>query len=270
MLIRIAVPDLGQVPLAATRALVAALTLLPLMLLQGLWPEFRRHWRHLLIIGLISTALPFSFMSLSTQHTSAAFGSILNALTPIFSALIAWLWLREGLTVAALIGIVLSFAGVVVMMLDRETLSTAIPFWPIMAGLAAALFYGVTGNYTRRYAQHFPVLLVAAGSQLFSALFLLPVAWALWPTTPVSTVSWLAVVILGVLCTGVAYILFFNLLGKVGVARTVIVTYLVPVFAMAWGYAVLGEQVTLKMLAGATCILAGIGLTTYRHKANKA
>jgi drug/metabolite transporter (DMT)-like permease len=68
------------------------------------------------------------------------------------------------------------------------------------------------------------------------------------------------------LCTGVAYILYFGLLETVGVARTVIVTYLVPVFAMLWGYLVLDEGVTLKMLAGAACILAGIGLTTYRPK----
>ena len=92
----------------------------------------------------------------------------------------------------------------------------------------------------------------------------------MWPTEPVPASSWLYAVILGVLCTGVAYILYFGLLETVGVARTVIVTYLVPVFAMVWGYIILDESVTVKMLAGALCILAGIGLTTYKPSQQKS
>lgn len=266
MFIRLAVPHFGAVPLSGTRSLIAALTLTPLMLMKGQWPAFRAAWKHLLVIGLISTALPFSFLSLSTQYTSAGFASILNALTPIFSALVAWLWLRESMTPAIVLGILLGFGGVLVMVFDRDTISASFALLPILAGLAGTFLYGLTGNYSRRYMTGVPVLTISAGSQIFSALLLLPVALAQWPAEPIPLASWLYTGVLGVLCTGVAYILYFGLLETVGVARTVIVTYLVPVFAMLWGFTILGESVTLKMLAGAACILCGIGLITYRPK----
>jgi drug/metabolite transporter (DMT)-like permease len=266
LFIRLAVPHFGPVPLSGTRSLIAALTLTPLMLLKGQWPAFRQAWKHLLVIGLISTALPFSFLSISTQYTSAGFASILNALTPIFSALVAWLWLKEYLTPAVVVGILLGFGGVFVMVFDRETISSSFPLLPILAGLAGTFLYGLTGNYSRRYMVAVPVVTIAAGSQIFSTLLLLPVAILQWPAEAIPAQSWMYAVILGVVCTGVAYILYFGLLETVGVARTVIVTYLVPVFAMSWGYLFLGENATLQMLAGAACILCGIGLTTYRPK----
>lgn len=266
LFIRMAVPDFGPVPLSAMRSLVAALILMPLMLLKGLWPVFRRNWGHLLVIGLISTALPFSFLSISTQYTSAGFASILNALTPIFSALVAWLWLKEHLSIATVIGILLGFAGVLVMVFDRETISSSFVLLPILAGLAGTFLYGLTGNYSRRFAAGVPVLVIAAGSQLFSSLSLLPVAALLWPEAAIPAASWVYAFILGVLCTAIAHILYFGLLEQVGVARTVIVTYLIPVFAMFWGFMLLDEAVTVKMVAGALCILTGIGLTTYRPK----
>ncbi|HEY0962844.1 MAG TPA: DMT family transporter [Pseudomonadales bacterium] len=270
MFIRLAVPQFGAVPLSGTRSLIAALTLTPLMLMKGQWPAFRDAWKHLLVIGLISTALPFSFLSISTQYTSAGFASILNALTPIFSALVAWLWLKEALTPAVVIGILLGFSGVFVMAFDRETISAGFPLLPVLAGVAGTLLYGLTGNYSRRFMTGVPVLTISAGSQIFSALLLMPIAIVQWPDAPIPASSWLYAGVLGVVCTGVAYILYFGLLESVGVARTVIVTYLVPVFAMLWGYAILGETATLQMLAGAACILCGIGLTTYRPKPKPA
>ncbi|MEY4640496.1 MAG: hypothetical protein RLZZ227_490 [Pseudomonadota bacterium] len=264
--IRMAVPHFGAVPLSGTRSLIAALTLTPLMLMKGQWPAFRDNWKHLLVLGLISTALPFSFLAISTQYTSAGFASILNSLTPLFSALVAWLWLKEYLTPAVVIGILLGFGGVLVMVFDRETISSSFALLPVLAGLAGTFLYGLTGNYSRRFMTGVPVLTLSAGSQIFSALLLLPVALLQWPGTAIPLSSWFYAAVLGVLCTGVAYIIFFGLLETIGVARTVIVTYLVPVFAMTWGYLILGEGVTLKMLAGAALILAGIGLTTYKPK----
>jgi drug/metabolite transporter (DMT)-like permease len=264
--IRMAVPHFGPVPLSGTRSLVAALTLTPLMLMKDQWPAFIRNWKHLLVIGLISTALPVSCLAISTQYTSAGFASILNALTPLFSALIAWLWLKEYLTPAVVVGILLGFGGVLVMVFDRETISASFALLPILAGLVGTFLYGLTGNYSRRYMVGVPVLTICAGSQIFSALLLAPVALLLWPAEPIPLSSWLLACALGVLCTAVAYIIFFGLLETIGVARTVIVTYLVPVFAMLWGYMILGESVTVKMLAGAALILTGIGLTTYKPK----
>jgi drug/metabolite transporter (DMT)-like permease len=267
LLIRLAVPYFGPVPLSAIRSSIAALVLTPIVLAKGELHIFRRYWPHLFVIGLTSTALPFALFGLATELTSVGFASILNSLTPIFSVLVAWLWLKEGLTPAMVIGIVLGFAGAFVMVFDRDTIASGFVLLPVLAGLAGSFLYGLTGNYSRRFAKGVPVSVIAAGSQVFSMATLMPVALMQWPDAPIPGSAWLYVLVLGLLCTAIAHLMYFNLLGKVGVARTVIVTYLIPVFAMLWGFLILGEGVTLKMLAGAACILSGIGLITYKPKA---
>lgn len=266
LFMRMTVPYFGPVPLSATRSVIAALTLMPLLILGGHLPELRKHWMHIMVIGLISTALPATGLAISTQYTSAGFASILNALTPIFSALIAWLWLKEYLSPAMVIGILLGFGGVMVMVFDRETISSSFLLLPVLAGLLATFLYGLTGNYSRRFTPQVPTLAIVAGCQLFSALFLVPIAAFLWPATAIPASSWFYAVVLGVFCTGVAFMLYFHLMATVGVARTVVATYLVPMFAMLWGKLFLDEAVTPKMLVGAVCIMAGIALTTLKPR----
>lgn len=262
MFARLSVHEFGALPLTALRSGIAALTLLPVLVFSDQWPTLARHWRHILVIGLISTALPFTFITLTTQLTSAGFASILNSLTPIFSALVAWLWLKEYLTIPAIAGIGLGFAGVLAMMTDTRTIESGFLLLPILTGLAATFLYGLTGNYSRRFLKGVPAIPIAAGCQLFAAIALLPGALLTWPDNPISGMGWISAGVLGVVCTALAFILYFHLLAEVGVARAVIVTYLVPVFAMLWGSIFLGEAVTLEMLLGALCILTGIGLTT--------
>jgi drug/metabolite transporter (DMT)-like permease len=262
LFIRMAVGDFGAIPLTATRSAIAALTLTPLMLWSGKGHLFLKYWTHLLVLSLISTALPFVFLSISTQYTSAGFASILNALTPIFSAIIAWLWLKEYLSMPAMIGIASSFAGVLVMVLDKDTIDASFALLPILAGLAATFMYGLTGNYSRKLLPGLSPLVVSAGCQIFSALCLAPFAYLQWPSEPIPARGWILASVLGIVCTGAAFIIYFHLLEKIGVARTVVVTYLSPVFAMVWGYLFLEEVITLKMFIGAICIMIGIGLTT--------
>jgi len=262
LFIKMSVGYFGAVPLSASRSMIAALTLFPLLLIRRRLPEFVRVWKHLMLLGLISTAIPFSLITLSTQYTSAGFASILNALTPLFSAMLAWLWLKEELGRAAIVGIVLGFIGVMVMVLDRETISSSLPILPILAGLGATFFYGLTGNYSRRFLRGVSSLTISSGCQIFSALFMMPFALFFWPDNPIPWDGWVLSATLGILCTGVAFILYFYLLEHVGVARTVVVTYLVPVFAMLWGFLILNEAITVKMAIGAALIMTGIGLTT--------
>ena len=107
-----------------------------------------------------------------------------------------------------------------------------------------------------------PSIVLATGCQVFAALFMIPPALFLWPDAPISTAGWINATILGLLCTGLAFILYFHLLENIGVARTVIVTYLIPVFGMLWGFIFLDETITHSMLGGAALILSGIALTT--------
>lgn len=262
MFARISVTEFGAIPLNAVRSVIAALTLTPLMFIYGQWQAFRDHWPHFIVLGLISTALPFTLLTISTQFSTAGFASILNALTPILSAAIAWAWLKEHLSRAAVIGIGLSFVGVVFMISDTQSISAEFFLLPVLAGFGAALFYAITGNYARKFAAQVPPIAQSAGCQIFSAIFMVPPAFFLWPEQSISTQGWINAAVLGLMCTSLAFILYFYLLQHIGVAKTVIVTYLIPVFGMLWGYLFLDEVITLNMFTSAGLILTGVALTT--------
>jgi len=262
LFVRIAVPEFGALPLSGIRSLVAAFTLVPIMLFKGQGRDFLKYWPHFIVMGLISTALPFTLINYTTQYTSAGFSSILNAMTPMLSTLVAWSWLKESLTLAAVIGIILGFLGVIVMVFDDSSISSNVTFLPILAGVGAAFFYGMTGNYSRKFLTHLPAITLATACQIFSALSLLPFCIYLWPAGEITTTSWICAVILGIFCTSLPFILYFYLLEHVGVAKTVIVTYLIPVFATLSGVLFLSESISLKMATGAGFILTGIALTT--------
>lgn len=270
MFTRIAVDDFGAIQLTTVRSLVASVTLLPLVFIGGHWSVFKKYWLHLVVVALISTALPFSFMTITTQYTSAGFAAILNALTPIFTAIIAWLWMKEYLSIPAIIGIGLSLLGVMVMIMDTQSISADIVFIPVLCGLIAAALYGLTGNYSAKFLVDVPAIAIAGGCQCFSALILLPISFVIWPDDPISTSSWISAITLGILCTSIGYVLFFQLIAKVGATKTMIVTYLIPVFAIVWGMIFLDESITTKMLIGAAFILTGITLTSGILKKNKS
>jgi drug/metabolite transporter (DMT)-like permease len=262
MFARISVSEFGVLPLSAARSAIAALTLYAIMVMSGKAGQFWRHWKHFCVLGLISTGLPFTFITLSTQYSTAGFASILNALTPIMSAGVAWVWLREKLTLTMVTGICLSFIGVIFMITDTQSVSSELIFLPVLFGLLSSFFYGLTGNYSRKFMTGVPSIVLATGCQVFAALFMVPPALFLWPDTAISTAGWINATILGLLCTGLAFILYFHLLENIGVARTVIVTYLIPVFGMLWGFIFLDETITHSMIGGASLILSGIALTT--------
>jgi drug/metabolite transporter (DMT)-like permease len=132
----------------------------------------------------------------------------------------------------------------------------------VAASLGATVSYGIAASYTKRRTGGVDPLALAAGSQLAAAALLAPAAALLWPAAPPSARAWFAVVLLGVLCTAVAYVLYFRLIRSIGPARAITVTFLVPPFAVAWGALLLGESLTPRAIAGAAVVLAGTALAT--------
>lgn len=262
LFMRLATPDFGPVALVELRTLVAALFLLPILFAMHkahyLWPNVGR----LFIVGVSGTAIPFSLLSYATLYVTAGYASILNAATPIFSALIAWLWVREQLTLSALGGLIVGFLGVVVMSFDKQSVTAEISIIPVLAAVTATLCYGFSVNFTRHKLNHIHPLALACGSQIAASLSLIPFTLLLWPEVWPSTVAWGSGIVLGVLCTGVAFILYFRLIANVGVSRTVVVTYLIPFFGVIWGMMFIDEKVSLLMILGAGLILGGVTLTT--------
>jgi drug/metabolite transporter (DMT)-like permease len=167
------------------------------------------------------------------------------------------LWLREPTEASRLAGLGLGFAGVVLLARDAGSSGTAVA---VGLCLVASLLYGFSACFTRRYLAAASPLAVAAGSQLSAMLALAaPSAWV-WPTASPPWAAWMAVLALALLCTGVAYVLYFRLIARIGPARAITVTFLVPAFAMLWAGLVLGEAVSPSMLAVCALILLGTGL----------
>lgn len=262
MFMRVAAPDFGPVPLAAMRVIGASLFLLPLLMLRGHMIELKRHWRSLLLVGLINSALPFICYSYAALSLTAGLSSIFNASTPLFGAAIAWLWLGDRLTPARVMGLAIGFGGVVWMAWDQASFKPGGSGWAVVACLAAPLLYGLSASYTKRFLIGVPSLAVAAGSLLAAGLLLCVPAVVWWPAVAPSAGAWGAALVLAFACTAVAYVLFFRLISNVGPARTISVTFLIPVFAVLFGRVFLGELLTTQMIGGCAVILIGTGFAT--------
>jgi len=263
LFMRMGAAEFGPVALAAVRVWGATLFLLPLLALRGQTGALRTHWRPIFIVGITNSALPFLCFSYAALSITAGLSSIFNASTPLFGALIAWLWLKDRLTPSRTLGLAIGFLGVLWLAWDKASFKPgASSGWAVLACLAATLLYGFSGSFTKRFLTGVPPLAVATGSQLSSALLLAVPAVLWWPSAMPSVTAWSAAALLAVGCTGVAYILFFRLIAHIGPANALSVTFLIPVFAVLWGWMFLHEGLTAQMLVGCAVILLGTSLTT--------
>jgi drug/metabolite transporter (DMT)-like permease len=202
----------------------------------------------------------------AASHITAGLASVFNATTPLWGAAIAWLWLKDQPNGSRLLGLALGFCGVFWLVFD--TTGLAGPSAPVgqasavWACLAATLCYGFSANFTKRYLSQVPPLAAAAGSQLSACAFLLVPGFLMWPSQTPGLLPWMAMVVLGLVCTGLAYLLYFRLIAHVGPAKTVSVTFLIPVFAVLWGAVFLNEPVSLDMIVACAVIVAGTALST--------
>lgn len=263
LFMRIAVPAFGPVALVEVRVVIAALFLAALLAAHGQLSMLRRHAGPLLLLGTIASALPFVLLSYATLHVTAGFAAILNATTPMWTALIGWAWLRNPVRPMQWVGLAAGLVGVGVLVGGADGIgagASSATVLAVAAGLVATASYGLAGNYTRRALAEVSPRVIAAGSTLGASIVLLPLAALTWPTQPPEPVAWLSAAILGVACTALAYLLYFRLLTRVGAVRASAVTFLIPLFATFWGALFLGEGVTLRMLVGGAVILAGTGL----------
>ena len=265
LFMRLGAQEFGALPTAGVRVAIAALFLLPLLLWRGLGPQLAAHWKKVFFMGLFNSALPFACFCYALLSISTGLSSILNATVPLFGALVAWVWLKDRPHGSRVLGLLLGFAGVALLAWDKASfkpdangLSSA---WAIMACLLGCLSYGISASFTKRHLGGLPSLVTATGSQLGASLGLALPTWWLWPQHMPGSSAWLAVLVLGVLCTGVAYVLFFWLIENVGPARSLTVTFVVPVFAVIYGAVFLQEAISLWMLLCAAIIVCGTALS---------
>ena len=265
LFMRLGASQFGPLPTAGLRVALATVFLWPILLHQGQWPALRKHWRPVLLSGVVNSAIPFALYSWAVLHITTGLASILNATVPLFGALVAWIWLGDRINRLRWLGLAIGFVGVALLASRAPggaSFKSGMAPWAIAACLAATVCYAIAASFTRRFLTGVPPLATATGSQLGAALGLaLPMLW-LWPATTPGWQAWAAIGAMAVLCTGIAYILYFRLIAHAGPSRALAVTFLAPVFAVGYGSVFLGEPVTLWMALCAGIIVLGVMLST--------
>jgi drug/metabolite transporter (DMT)-like permease len=262
LFMRMAAPEFGVIPLIALRVGIAALLLLPVLRNVDARSQFRGHLGPLFVVGVANSALPFCLFAYAALFVTAGVDSILNATTPLWAAVIGFIWFGAPLKRVQIAGLLTGFAGVVLLAWDAVGAGTRGALGAVAAATLAALSYGFAANYSKRKLNGVKPYVSAFGSQLSAAIVLAPGALLYWPHSPIHAINWVAVVLLGALCTAVAYILYFGLIRNAGAQYAASVTFLIPVFGVIWGAVFLHESISLQAGLGCLVILAGTALAT--------
>jgi drug/metabolite transporter (DMT)-like permease len=255
----------GPFPTAWVRITLAAVMLTPVLIWRREASVLKQHWRPAMSSGLLNAGIPFACYAYALMHINTGLTSILNATTPLFGALIAWAWLGDKLNATRACGLALGFMGVVLLASD---VPGGISFkeggsgLAVVACLGATFCYGIAGSFTKKYLQGVPSLVTTTGSLWGASLGLALPAWFMWPESPPHLRAWVALTIAGLLCTALAYVLYFRLMSRTGPARAMTVTYLIPVFANVFGMLFLDEIVTHWMMGSAVVIVVGTALAS--------
>ncbi|MFS2225989.1 DMT family transporter [Pantoea sp. B65] len=267
LFMRIAAPAFGAINTAFLRVLLGCSGLGVILLLLRSSLQFHGKLRSALLLGIINSGLPFLMYCLAAKWLPAGYSAILNATTPLMGAVIGFSFFAEKLSVKKWLGVFIGLCGIMLITTTGEIHSTTDIIAGVVACLIATGCYGVAGYLTRRWISQRGGLdptLVAFGSQLGASLFLLPFfVFSVATRQPVNWAQplvWLSILAVGLVCTAVAYIIYFRLIADIGPLRTLTVTFLIPPFGVLWGYLALGETINQGFIIGAVIICLAVWL----------
>jgi drug/metabolite transporter (DMT)-like permease len=262
LFIRISSPVLGPFLTIQGRVTIAAVALLIYMVGVKKSLEWKKRWKPYLIIGLLNAVIPSIFIAVAALQLPASMSAILNSLTPLFTALVAWGWLGESMTLRKWLGIFIGTFGVALLVGWSSVPFTINVIIACMLSILSTVSYGFAGVYTKKYLAGVPALSLAAGQQVGATLILLPVTLIFWresfqAVTPLAVFSMIG---LALFCTTFAYLLYFYLIESAGPTIAASVTLLIPFFGIVWGMVFLNETITWGMIVGLFIILGSIFL----------
>lgn len=240
--------------------LIAGATLAAYFAYVGFDPQWRRWSGQYLLVGSMNSAAPFLLYSYAALELSAGMMAVINATSPMWGALLSAIVIRERLSLARAAGLALGVAGV--LLISRPESGGS--WLGIGAALGASFFYGLAAVYLRRWGRDVPAKGMAVGTQVAGGLLLLPLAAIFPPSALPTPVVWANVLALGLLCSALAYLLYFRLIADIGATGALTVTYLIPVFGVVWGAVFLGEPLSVSMVGGAALVIAGTALVLRR------
>jgi len=261
LFMRVAAADFGPLPLVEARLALGGLVLTPF-----LWRARSQFtaalWLRIAGIAAINSVIPFALFAWGAERAPAGIGAITNAMTVMFTVLVGFAFFGERISARRVVGLAAGFIGVAVLASGKTGGASV---WPAaLAGTLASVMYGFGINLVRRHLSSYPAAAVAAANLLAGALLLAPFALYTWPAKTIPAASWASAVLLGVLCTGAAFVLYYRLIGRIGAARASTVTYLIPLFGVIWAWLILDEPLTASMALAGGLILSGVALSQQR------
>jgi drug/metabolite transporter (DMT)-like permease len=260
LFMRAAVPAFGPAAMIALRMAIAAALLLPLLAWRGGLGQLRAQPGPLLVQSVVFTALPFLMLGFAAQHLTAGLLAVLNATAPLFAALLSHFVFRERLGRWRGLGLVMGFAGVALLTAGAVSFRSTQGLQAVAAVLVVSAMWAVGANYTRRRLGGMDNLALTVGSMAIAGLALSPLAVATWPAEPPPLRAWLEVLFLGVVSSGLGFLLYYRLLRRIGPVRSMSVTFLNPVVAMFAAAIYLGETVSLQTMIAGAVVLVGTAL----------
>lgn len=264
LFMRIVAPVLGVLWTAEVRVAVAGIAMLLFMTATRRAMDFRRNWRQYLALGTLNSALPFALFSYAALTLPAGYSAILNATSPLWGALVGAAVLGEKLTARKIAGLFIGVVGVAFLVRLGPAAFTSQVMLAALACAGAALCYGIAGAYSKKKSAGIAPPLMATGSQLGAALVLLPFL----PLAPVraelTPFVMLIVTLLALLCSAVAYFIYFRLIADIGPTKALTVTFLIPLFALVWGAVFLHEAINLNTLIGCALVVLATWLVVFQ------
>ena len=267
LFIKIGVADFGTFTLIALRLLIGSALLWIVLRLSGQrLPRSLRTYGHLVVMAIVNIALPFALITWAEKTVESSLAAVLTSLVPLFTVLIAPLFIHdEPMRVNGILGLAVGFVGVVVLT-SRETSGTSSDLLSDLALIGSSVCYAAGAVYSRRNVRGLHPLIPPVFQVTFAMVITGAVALATerpWTMRPHVDTAF-AIVWLGLLGSGLAYLAFFRLLSRWGATRTVLVAYLIPVFGIALGFLVLSEPLEVRMIAGTALVIAGVALVNSR------
>ena len=263
---RVAAAEFGIFPTAALRVGIAAVVMLPFLLRSEHWGAFKQHVKPIMFVGLLNSGIPFALYAYAVLSITTGLSAILNATVPLFGAVVAWLWLKDKPSGSRILGLVIGFVGVALLagygQGEGASFKPGGTGWAVLACLCATLCYALAASFTKKYLMGVNPLATATGSQIGASLgLLLPAMW-FWPAQAPSFDAWVALTVVAVLCTAVAYVLYFRLIESAGPSRALTVTFMIPVFAIIYGALFLNEAITPWMVFCGCVVVCGTALSS--------
>jgi len=255
MFIKISADDFGPILLVNLRLLLAGALFLPFLLQKKYLAYFKSHFSGILILGIFSNAFPFTMFSYASLGATSNMLGILNGTTAFMTMVVAYFWLKESITPKQIFGIILGFLGILVLVNPANGSATlgASGF-----ALVGALSYSFSGVYIQKYQLNANKFVLIGWAMLFGGLFLIPLSFFNLPDQMPDNNAIAALLWLGIVSTGIAYLGYIRLIEQIGAVRTSTVTYLLPVFSIIWGSIFLQEKITWIIFGGFIFVMIGM------------